>query len=177
MNKATQRILSAISSLRTYSEGHHRFVEGVLREIMHHYAENLLGLAIFGSYARGENRKDSDLDLLIILKDAPRRRLRLVEFIQEIEMKHDSLAQQLFSEQGLLCELSPYIVTECEALLAQPIYYDLVDHHVIVFDPHRIVFRIIKSTSALLRQVGAQRIRRNNTWEWRTNRFLGGIQL
>lgn len=170
-------MLATVKDLRTFSEGHRRFIDVVLREIMRHYGDNLLGLAIFGSFARGENRKDSDLDLLIILKNAPRRRVRLTEFIQEIEMKHDSLAQQLFSVEGLSCELSPYILTESEALLVQPIYYDLVDHHTIVYDPQGIIARIIESTSALLRQVGAQRVRRNNTWEWCTNRFLGGIRL
>jgi predicted nucleotidyltransferase len=58
-----------------------------------------------------ENRKDSDFDLLIILENAGKRRIRIEEFIREIEMKHDDLAQQLFRDQGLSCELSPYIVT------------------------------------------------------------------
>ena len=92
-------------------------------------------------------------------------------------MKHDDLAQQLFREQGLSCELSPYIVTQAEALMMQPIYYDLVDHHVVVWDPEGIIDRIISSAAALLEEVGAYRVRRNNTWEWRTNRFLGGARL
>ena len=92
-------------------------------------------------------------------------------------MKHDGLAQQLFREQGLSCDLSPYIVTRDEALMMQPIYYDLVDHHVVVWDPEGIIGRIISSASALLKEVGAYRVRQNNTWEWRTNRFLGGVRL
>ncbi len=170
-------MLAAVRNLKAYSDGHRLFLDAVLREIMHHYGDNLLGLALFGSFARGENRKDSDLDILIVLKDAPGRRLRLVEFIREIEMKHDALAQRLFSEENLLCELSPYILTVSEAELVQPIYYDLVDNHIVIFDPQGIIALIVKSMSALLRQVGAYRVRRNNTWEWRTNRFLGGIRL
>ena len=92
-------------------------------------------------------------------------------------MKHDDLAQQLFREQGLSCDLSPYIVTRDEALMMQPIYYDLVDHHVVVWDPEGIIGRIISSASPLLKEVGAYRVRQNNTWEWRTNRFLGGVRL
>lgn len=66
------------------------------------------------------------------MKNAGKRRIRIEEFIREIEMRHDDLAQQLFREQGLSCELSPCIVTEAEALLMQPIYYDLVDYHAVM---------------------------------------------
>lgn len=38
-----------------------------------------------------ENRKDSDLDPLTILKNAGKKRIRIEEFIREIEMKHDDL--------------------------------------------------------------------------------------
>ncbi len=177
MTEGTGMDLSIVAGLRTFSPEHRRWVESVLNRILQYYGENLLGLAIFGSFARGENRKGSDLDLLIILKNAGKRRIRIEEFILEIEMKHDDLAQQLFREQGLSCELSPYIVTEAEALLMQPIYYDLVDYHVVMWDPEGIIGRIIGSASALLKEVGACRVRRNNTWEWRTNRFLGGVRL
>lgn len=163
--------------LRTYSPEHRQYVSGVLSRIIRYYGEDLVGLAIFGSFARKENRKSSDLDLLIILSSSCKRRIRLEEFIREIEMKHDDEAQQLFREQGLLCELSPYILSKPESLLVQPIYYDLVADNVIVWDPQDVLAYIIQSTDALLREVGACRVRRNNTWEWRTNRFLGGVRL
>lgn len=177
MTEGTGMNLPIVHRLRTFSPEHCRYVDTILSCILRHYGENLLGLAIFGSFARGENRKDSDLDLLMILRDARKRRIRIEELIREVEMKHDDLAQRLFREEGLSCELSPYIVTETEALMMQPIYYDLVTDHVIVWDPEGIIDRIINSASALLKEVGAYRVRRNNTWEWRTNRFLGGIGL
>ena len=177
MTEGTGMDLPILAGLRTFSPEHRRWVDSVLSRMMQYYGENLLGLAIFGSFARGENRKGSDLDLLIILRNAGKRRIRIEEFIREIETKHDGLAQQLFREQGLSCDLSPYIVTRDEALMMQPIYYDLVDHHVVVWDPEGIIGRIISSASALLKEVGAYRVRQNNTWEWRTNRFLGGVRL
>lgn len=112
-----------------------------------------------------------------MLRDFGQGRTRIEELIQEIKMKHDDLAQRFFREEGLSCELSPHIVTEAEALMMQPIYYDLVTDHVIVWDPEGIIDRIINFASALLKEVGAYRVRRNNTWEWRTNRFPGGAKL
>lgn len=60
-------------------------------------------------------------------------------------------------------------------MMVQPIYYDLVTHHIIVRDPQGIIAHIVDSTAAFLREVGARRVRRNNTWEWRANRFLGKV--
>ncbi|HHV61198.1 MAG TPA: nucleotidyltransferase domain-containing protein [Firmicutes bacterium] len=156
---------------------HRQYIDSILSEILHYYGKNLSGLAIFGSYARGENRKNSDLDLLIILQEAPRRRERLTEFIEGIELKHEDLAQRLYDEEDILCELSPYILTETEALKVQPIYFDLVAHHIVVSDPKGIIGHIITAMAALLRKAGARKVRRNNTWEWQTNRFLGGVEL
>lgn len=167
----------AAAHLRTFSPAHRRYIESIMAEILRHYGDNLSGLAVFGSYARKENRKDSDIDLLIILGEAPRRRERIAEFVDEIELKHEHLAQRLYEDEGIFCELSPYILTEAEALKVQPIYFDLVADHVVVSDPRGIVARIITSMDALLRKVGARRVRRNNTWEWQVGRFLGGVQL
>jgi predicted nucleotidyltransferase len=60
-----------LSRLKTFSGHHRRYLAAVLREIIAYYGSSLLGCAIFGSYARGENRLNSDLDLLIILEEAP----------------------------------------------------------------------------------------------------------
>lgn len=114
---------------------------------------------------------------MIILQEAPGRRERLIEFIEKIELKHEDLAQRLYDEEGIFCELSPYILVESEALRVQPIYFDLVAHHIVVSDPKGIIEHIIRAMDDLLRKVGARKARRNNTWEWRTNRFLGGIEL
>ena len=62
-------------------------------------------------------------------------------------------------------------------VMMQPVYYDLVVHHVVVWDPEGIIGRIISSASALLKGVGAYRVRQNDTWEWRTNGFLGDVRL
>lgn len=170
-------IQQIVKQLRTFSPMHRQYIDAILSEILDYYGKDLSGLAIFGSYARGENRKNSDLDLLIILQEAPGRRERLIEFIEKIELKHEDLAQRLYDEEEIFCELSPYILVESEALRVQPIYFDLVAHHIVVSDPKGIIEHIIRTMDDLLRKVGARKARRNNTWEWRTNRFLGGIEL
>ncbi len=50
-------------------------------------------IGIFGSYARGENRKDSDLDILISFKD----KISLLKLVQ--------IEQQLSDELGIKVDL------------------------------------------------------------------------
>ena len=94
----------------------------ILKEIADYYGDSLVGCAIFGSYARRDNRKNSDLDLLIILDKAPGFSKRIKEFVEQIEMRHEVLAQAIFEQEEILCELSPYILSREEALKIHPIY-------------------------------------------------------
>jgi predicted nucleotidyltransferase len=46
--------------------------------------ENLLGVVLYGSHARGEAREDSDVDLLVIARDLPERRYDRAVFLQRL---------------------------------------------------------------------------------------------
>jgi hypothetical protein len=174
-----KNIEECISQLKTFSSRHRQYLNRVLTRIHEYYGDSLLGLAIFGSYARLENRKNSDLDLLIILKKAPGFSQRIQDFVDNVELELESLAQELYEEEDILCELSPYILSKEESLKFQPIYFDLVEHNKIVYDPEGIISHIIESTKNLMVQYGAKKVEYGNFWEWETEKgeFLGGTQL
>ncbi len=176
---SNEDIDACISQLKTFSLRHQRYLSGVLRRIGEHYGDSLLGLAIFGSYARLENRKNSDLDLLILLKEAPGFSHRLQDFVDHVELELESFAQGLYEEDDILCELSPYILSKEESLRFQPIYFDLVEHNRIVYDSQGIIAHIIEATKDLMLRYGAKKITYGNFWEWETEKreFLGGKKL
>lgn len=62
----------------------------VIKSLLRYHPEKI---GIFGSYARGENRKDSDLDILISFKD----KISLLRLVQ--------IEQQLSDELGIKVDL------------------------------------------------------------------------
>ena len=129
--------------LKTYTKRHEAYVNAVLDRIAAFYGERLAALAVYGSFARGENRKDSDLDLLIVVRDAPKMSLRIAEFVDQVEMPVEMLGQELFEKDEILCDPSPYILTAEEARNIQPIYYDFVEHLAVALDPDGLIDRIV----------------------------------
>jgi predicted nucleotidyltransferase len=66
-------------------------VKKILKDL---YKEKLKKIILYGSYARGEQNKDSDIDLAIILKDniSPFKEIdRIIDKIYDIELKYKLL--------------------------------------------------------------------------------------
>lgn len=68
----------------------------VIKSLLQYHPEKI---GIFGSYARGENRKDSDLDILISFKDKVSL-LRLVQIEQKLSDEL-GIKVDLITENGL----------------------------------------------------------------------------
>lgn len=114
-------------------------IKDFLEEI---YGENLLAAIVFGSYPRGEFSMNSDIDLLIIIKKSSNRmRERLNEFYQKVEEK--------LGETRWI--LSPIILTEQETKRFSPIYLDILEHHLVLYD--RGIFSVLtKKLTEYLKQ-------------------------
>ncbi len=72
----------------------HPILDEFKRELRALYGERLADLILFGSYARGDARADSDLDVMVILHGevVPGREIdRMIDVITELNLKHGVL--------------------------------------------------------------------------------------
>jgi len=67
--------------------------------LKHHYKDKLVKVILYGSQARGEAKADSDIDLLIILKDpvnSGEKIDRTGEFTSDFCLEHDVVISRAF---------------------------------------------------------------------------------
>lgn len=138
----------------------------ILRRVGDYYADGLVGLVVYGSFARGEDRLNSDLDIMIIVKDTDKSNpKRIAEFVREIEMPLEDLATDCW-KKGVWVDVSPMILTRNEALHFQPIYLDMVDENVVLIDRDGVVKSIFEDTRKRMKRWGSRRRTHANGWYW-----------
>ena len=63
------------------------------------YGDRLQGVYLYGSYARGDEREDSDVDIAIVLEgpvDAWEEDRRISEITSDLSLRHDCLLMPFF---------------------------------------------------------------------------------
>jgi predicted nucleotidyltransferase len=125
-------------------------LELYLRELFDHYGERVLSVALFGSFARGDYKPNSDIDLLLVIRGYEWREPLSFESVEKLVLK-------LWRRSGHYHKISPYPLTPEQASVHRPIYLDLVEDGIILFDRDRFLGRILDEICARLRQLGAVR--------------------
>jgi predicted nucleotidyltransferase len=155
------------SVLVSFSGLHKDCTDLVLRRIVDYYGARLVSLAVFGSYARGEPRLDSDLDLFIVLRSATRARLsaRTEEFVTNIEQPCDEDLQRLYDE-GISMDLSPIILARNEAQGFLPLYLDMTSNCLTIVDHDGFLETILEKVKLQMARWGRARIDASGHWLW-----------
>ena len=123
------------------------------------YGERLISLAVFGSVGRGTPRPDSDIDLLLVIKDLPVGRIARVKEFAAIET---TLGMAI---KGRI-ELSPVFKTPEEIANGSPLFLDMVEDVRMLFDRDDFFKNALKNLKERLQKMGARRIWQGNVWYW-----------
>ncbi|PVU73301.1 hypothetical protein DDW10_02210 [Sulfolobales archaeon SCGC AB-777_J03] len=154
-------------------------LNNMLEIMREEFKDDLISVVVYGSVARGDNRNDSDVDLLIIMKNLPKdsmlKRIRLFETKVEDKLNLDE-----YWKMGYYISLSPVLKTPEEAEKFSPPYLDMVYDAVILYDSNYFFTRILQKLRDRLKELGAERVRMGKKWYWvlkKDSRFGETVEL
>jgi predicted nucleotidyltransferase len=121
----------------------------------------LVSIVLFGSVARRHARPTSDIDLVLVAHDLPRalvdRRRIFLESWERVRR-----ARALPHMQWNLIAKSP-----AEAQHRSPLYLDIVEDGILVFDRDGFFEAVLAGMRARMRELGSRRIfLPDGTWYW-----------
>jgi hypothetical protein len=129
------------------------------------FGENLVSVVLYGSVALGKAGKDSDIDLLIVAEGLPRGSLRRQEVFMEAEKALEKRIEDLW-RQGFHVDFSPILRTPEEASKLSPLYLDMVENAIILYDKKNFFRKLLKRLRSRLRELGARRVELGKRWYW-----------
>lgn len=141
------------------------FFKKLINHTQEVYGNRLVTLAIFGSWAAGKHTAESDIDILVIAKDLPRRRLARVEEFQTVENALEDDIKKL-RRKGIYTYLSPIFKTPEEVKQGSLLFLDMLYDLIILFDRDNFFADYLKDFKKKLDNMGAKRIIQGEKWYW-----------
>ncbi len=138
----------------------------LLNEIRRHFEKNLISVVLYGSMARGEVTKDSDIDLLIISDNLPKERLRRQDLFMEMEKESDEEVKKIYDKWGFYPYISPILKTKDDARILSPLYLDMVTDAKILYDKDDFFKNILEKLRLELKSLNARKIKVGKKWYW-----------
>jgi len=144
------------------------FLEKIREASLSFYGENLLAAVIFGSAARGDFQRGSDLDLLIVLRESKDSMgKRIDEFMRtEWEIRR-SLEYAMAKVQGLPHRIEP-VIFDLEEFQKHPsLLLDLTTDAKILIDKGDVFSREMDVLRRRLQEIGAKKVLlEGGRWYW-----------
>jgi uncharacterized protein len=137
----------------------------LLEEAVSFYGERLVTVAVYGSVARGTQRFDSDLDVLVVAGPLPDGRMKRIREFEEVENRIEPHIARL-RQKGIDTFVSAVIKTPEEIGKGSPLLLDMVEDCRILIDKDGFFAGVLEKLRGKLEALGARRIWRGNAWYW-----------
>jgi len=118
--------------------------------------DNLTSVVLFGSVARDQARPSSDVDLLVIGRELPAGAFRRREMLEPVRERLQADLDRLWA-QGIYADFVEVIKSEAEAQRTHPLYLDMTEEAVILFDRGGFFAGVLERLRGRLQELGAER--------------------
>jgi len=142
-------------------------MEFIVAKLIEYFQDKLISIVLFGSIARGQGKSESDLDLLLIIKDLPERYSDRLELFNKAVRGIEALRLRLWEKKGIYPLIDPIILTPEEASINHPFYLDMVEGSILVFDRGGFMKRKLEQLKEKLNRLKARKILlADGKWYW-----------
>lgn len=146
-------------------EPYRSLVNRLIELLLANLGEKLVSVVLYGSIARGSAQKNSDIDLLVIADSLPKSRMDRQKLFLRIEEPLQPAMDSLWNE-GFHVDFSPIILSLEEASRMRPLYLDMVEDAIILYDKNGFFKGILERLRKRLEELGGKRIWIGNKWYW-----------
>ncbi|BCU68155.1 DNA polymerase [Sulfolobales archaeon HS-7] len=149
-------------------------LEKLVKLLSEEFGDKLISVVIYGSVARGDNRKDSDVDLLLVIKELPKTLTERIMLFEKVEKGIEDDIERL-RDQGYYVTLSPIMKTPEEAVRFSPLYMDMTEDAIILYDKDHFFKTVLDETKERLQKLGFERVWvSKKVWYWRKKDYKFG---
>jgi len=131
-----------------------------------HYADRLVSLVVFGSWARGAVTPESDLDCLIVADPLPAGRLARVREFEPVENQLSLLRAAVWGPEVPPVDLSPVFRTPVEVERGSPLFLDMTLHAILLVDRDDFFRRYLERLRQRMQELGTQRVSAGGGYYW-----------
>ena len=125
----------------------------------------LFAVILFGSVARREATQYSDIDLLIVVDRLEKGRLHRAAMLEKPDRAVQGDLMALW-EKGIYTDVVPVLKSAGEAERIVPLYLDLVEDGIILFEKDKFFTRILNRLQQSLHRLGAVRLQSGHIRYW-----------
>lgn len=125
----------------------------------------MFSVVLFGSVARSEAHCHSDIDLLIICDRLPEGHFKRTDLIIPVE---EVLEKKLVSlrNKGIFTNFNYLVKTKDEARIARPLYFDLIEDCIYLYDKDDFFRKIMQGFRKRLKRLGSKRVKVGSVRYW-----------
>lgn len=160
-----------ISGLKSNNNIGYKDYEDLLGDFLellkHKTGDSLISVVLYGSVARGGGRKDSDIDILIIIRDASRHYYDRLAPLMEVNV--DLKGRESYSRlqsKGFAPYLSFLILSAQEVGENKYIFLDMIDDGILLFDKGGFFEGVLSKLNSRLKELGSKKVYVGDKWYW-----------